>query len=123
MCFIFPFCPMVVYKSARNSSAVSKIVSNAGKGITKSTLYSVLLQLPTQYFMYLVFLTNSVYLFETRNYQSAMNKKSIDHAFIIQSFNPSMKLLKFKRKIGLRDETKYRMGAGDGANQNHKRQG
>mmetsp|Transcript_9517 Transcript_9517/g.17892 ORF Transcript_9517/g.17892 Transcript_9517/m.17892 type:complete len:142 (-) Transcript_9517:1059-1484(-) len=34
-----------------------------------------------------------------------------------------MQLLQFKRKVGLRDDAKYKMGAGDGANQKHKRQG
>mmetsp|Transcript_5549 Transcript_5549/g.7099 ORF Transcript_5549/g.7099 Transcript_5549/m.7099 type:complete len:84 (+) Transcript_5549:70-321(+) len=34
-----------------------------------------------------------------------------------------MKKLQFKKKFGYRDETKYKMGAGDGANQKHKRQG
>mmetsp|Transcript_22818 Transcript_22818/g.28753 ORF Transcript_22818/g.28753 Transcript_22818/m.28753 type:complete len:82 (+) Transcript_22818:19-264(+) len=34
-----------------------------------------------------------------------------------------MKKLRVKRQYGFRDESKYKMGAGDGANQKHKRQG
>ena len=31
--------------------------------------------------------------------------------------------LKMKKKLGFRDDSKYKMGAGDGANQKYKRQG
>lgn len=34
-----------------------------------------------------------------------------------------MKKLQMKRQFGFRDDSKYKMGAGDGANQKHKRQG
>jgi len=34
-----------------------------------------------------------------------------------------MKKLQMKKKMGFRDGSKYKMGAGDGANQRHKRQG
>mmetsp|Transcript_25583 Transcript_25583/g.37965 ORF Transcript_25583/g.37965 Transcript_25583/m.37965 type:complete len:80 (+) Transcript_25583:88-327(+) len=34
-----------------------------------------------------------------------------------------MQKLQTKKKLGLRDDSKYKMGAGDGANQKYKRQG
>eukprot|EP00979_Chaetoceros_neogracilis_P001956 scaffold349_cov267-Chaetoceros_neogracile.AAC.51 len=34
-----------------------------------------------------------------------------------------MQKLRTKKKFGLRDDSKYKMGAGDGANQKYKRQG
>jgi hypothetical protein len=33
------------------------------------------------------------------------------------------KRVQLKKKLGYRDESKYKMGAGDGANQKYKRQG
>jgi len=35
----------------------------------------------------------------------------------------SMQKVQWKKQLGYRDESKYKMGAGDGANQRHKRQG
>eukprot|EP00559_Dactyliosolen_fragilissimus_P005697 CAMPEP_0184855242 /NCGR_PEP_ID=MMETSP0580-20130426/544_1 /TAXON_ID=1118495 /ORGANISM="Dactyliosolen fragilissimus" /LENGTH=78 /DNA_ID=CAMNT_0027349705 /DNA_START=36 /DNA_END=272 /DNA_ORIENTATION=+ len=35
----------------------------------------------------------------------------------------SMKRVELRKKLGYRDETKYKMSAGDGANQKYKRQG
>mmetsp|Transcript_23991 Transcript_23991/g.28289 ORF Transcript_23991/g.28289 Transcript_23991/m.28289 type:complete len:80 (-) Transcript_23991:525-764(-) len=34
-----------------------------------------------------------------------------------------MQKIYWKKKLGFRDDSKYRMGAGDGANQKHVRQG
>jgi len=40
-----------------------------------------------------------------------------------KTYLPTFQKVQWKKQLGYRDESKYKMGAGDGANQRHKRQG